>query len=219
MDQNEQKSGIDLSQIEANVPDSMHPVLEFLVNNVKLLALGAGGLVVLALAVGGYQWYEGQQIAAAKAELGQILTSSTGDARLEKLEGFLASAPEGMKRGVLLELASTADAQDKHDQAARYWNQLAGLADADMRVIARLGMAKSLLEADKAKEALTQMQQLQAEAPAAYTTSILRQLAVTAEAAGDLPVALEAYRKLAEKGDALNKQFVEFKIGRLEANI
>lgn len=219
MDQNGQKTGIDLNQLEGSVPEGLHPVLQFLVNNVKALSIGAAGVLVLAMLIGGYQWYDAQQMNAARTELGSILTETTGSDRLQKLEGFLKDAPKGMERGVLLELASAADAQGEHGRAAGYWERLAGLADDDIRIIARLGQSKSLLEAGEPHEAMAVIQDLQGEAPAAYTTSVLRQLAVIAEAAGDKDAALEAYRQLAEKGDALNKQYVEYKIGRLEADI
>jgi len=208
-----------LEQMKNTAPDSRtERLLDFLVDNLKNIAL-ACGIIILAVAVyAGVNHWRGRQAAKAADVLGVILIQKTEPkARVDALEAFLKDAPSSLRPTVLLELAASAMVSRQYDKASTAWAELEGSSSPDMKVVAGIGHAKSLLMTGKAPEALTLLQALKAKSPAAYALPITRQLAVAAEEAGNMKAALEAYTELAAKTEGASKPYFEFKANQLKA--
>jgi predicted negative regulator of RcsB-dependent stress response len=228
MDENKQQAPADtplapgvaeqLEQIKKAVPDTSQRLFEFLVDNLKPIAIGCGALLlIVAIYAGVSSWRERQTAKAADA-LGVILIEKTDTkARVAALEAFLKDAPGSLRPTVLLELAASAMIDRQFDKAATAWTELEGSSSPDMKVLAGIGHARSLLLAGKAPEALALLQALKGKSPEAYGVPITRQIAVAAEQAGDTKVALEAYTELATKAEGTGKPYFEFKANQLKA--
>lgn len=204
------------ANLEAAVPETMHPIIEAAVKYQKQLLIGVVAIVAVAGIYAGYSAYATRALNTAQAKLGAIMIQAAGDEKVAQLEGLLNSAPSSAKPAVLLELAQTCMTNDQYDKAANAWNDLSGVAGDDLRMIARMGKAKALLLGGKAKEAVTELDDLTGIASASFTVPVYRQLAVAAEAAGDTAKAVNAYKKLNEQ-PLPDKQFIEYKIAQLEA--
>ncbi|AMK12358.1 MAG: tetratricopeptide repeat protein [Pseudodesulfovibrio sp.] len=205
-----------LADIEARTPQALHPILEAAFTYRKQLVLGVAAILVVAAAYAGFQAYGAKAKASAQAELGDILMTTTGAETLTKLDGLIGTAPSSVKPAVVLEAAQTAMTLGDYAKAAGYWEALVGLTEGEMQFVARLGNAKAMLLSGNAADALKEMNELVGLASAAYTVPVYRQLALTAEAAGDTAQALAAYKKLEEEkvGDT---PFIEYKISQLES--
>jgi len=207
-----------LEQIKKAVPDTSQRLFDFLVTNLKAIAIGCGALILAVAVYAGVNSWRGNQAAKAADALGVILIQKTEPkARVEALEAFLKDAPSSLRPTVQLELAASAMASQQYDKASAAWAELEGSSSPDMKVIAGIGHAKSLLLSGKAPEALTLLQALKGKAPESYSMPITRQIAVAAEQAGNDKVALEAYAELAGKAEGVGKPFFEFKANQLKA--
>ncbi|OIO00275.1 MAG: hypothetical protein AUJ49_09995 [Desulfovibrionaceae bacterium CG1_02_65_16] len=207
-----------LEQIKKSVPDTSERLFEFLSDHLKPILLGC---VVILLAVAAYEGvghFRAKSAAKAADVLGVILLEKTEPkARVEALEGFLKDAPSSLKPTAELELAAAAMVAQQYDKAEKAWTDLEGSSSEDMKAIAGIGHAKSLMLENKPKDALALLTQLKTKAPAAYKQAIARQIAVSAEAAGDAKTAAEAYTELSSKdSDAPGKPYFEFKANQLK---
>ena len=206
-----------LEQIK-NVPDdTAQKLLNFLVENLKAIAAGCGVILLIVAVYAGVNSWRGRQAAKSADALGVILIQKTEPkARVEALEAYLKDAPSSLRPSALLELAASAMVSQQYAKASAAWAELEGSSSADMKVVAGIGHAKSLLMEGKAAEALTLLQALKAKSPKAYDLPITRQLAVAAEQAGNDKVAQEAYTELATKGEGAGKPYFEFKANQLK---
>lgn len=205
-----------LENIESHVPDSLHPVLEAAFKYRKQIVIVVSAIIAAAALYAGYNAYNQRAMASAQSEMGAILIQKSGQEKVDALKALLGSVPSSVKPAVLLELAQATMAAEAYDEAAGYWNDLAGDTDSDLNIIARMGKAKSLQLAGKPAEAVTVLKDLQGVVGEAYTIPVTRQLAVAAEAAGDNALALEAYKKLAEQ-PVSDKPYIDYKVAQLEA--
>lgn len=205
-----------LDEIESHVPEQLHPILEAAFRNQKQIIIGVVAVIAVAAIYAGINAYNTRSMNTATAKLGKVLIETSGEEKLSQLEGLLNSAPSAAKTAVLVELADSCMVNGKYEKAAEYWGRLAGEADGNLRIVARMGEAKALTMGGKAGEAVTILNEMAGTAPAAYTVPVNRQLAVAAEQAGDTASALAAYRVMSEKNTA-DKQFVDYKIAELEA--
>lgn len=206
-----------LEQIKKAVPDTSQRLFELLVTNLKPIAIGCG-VIVLAVAVySGVDHWRQRQAAKASDALGVILIEQAdAEARAKALEDFLKDAPGALKPTVQLELAAAATLAKQYDKAAEAWTALEGSSSPDLKAVAAIGHAKTLLLSGKAKEAQTLLEGYKAKAPEAYAAAVTRQIAVAAEAAGDAPAASAAYAELAGKAEGQLKPFYEFKANQLK---
>ncbi|MFH1913354.1 MAG: tetratricopeptide repeat protein [Pseudomonadota bacterium] len=206
-----------LDELEARVPSSMHPILEAAFKHRKQIMASVAAIILAAAAYAAYSGYSARTLAEAQSQLGVIVIEASGQDKLDRLEGLLGSAPSSAKAAVLAELAQSAMNLEDWDKAASAWGRLAGVADDELKTVARLGEAKCLLLAGKASEAVTALKTLAANAPAGFAVPIQRQLAAAAEQAGDTAQALQAYRRLSEE-QVSDKPFIDHRIAQLEAN-
>jgi predicted Zn-dependent protease len=216
-----QEKGVlaELKKLDATLSRFLKPLIEKTVQNWKAVALGLGAvLAVIAVAAGINAWRE-RSLAKAGEALGAILVQTGGEARIQALEGFLKDAPARLKTSVLFELAASCLAEKQYDKAAEHFAALAAANDADVRLLAEIGRARSLLLAGKAKESAQVLAALLKGAPEPYLVPVYRQLAAAAEQAGDLQTALSAYQELSAKAGELERQYFEFKISQIKARL
>ncbi|MGL1861599.1 MAG: transcriptional regulator [Pseudodesulfovibrio sp.] len=216
MTNKETEQNATLADVEAHVPEQLHPILEAAFKNGKQLIIAVIAIVAVTAIYAGVSAYNQRALTSAQAKLGAILIEAAGEDKIAKLEALLADVPSAAESAVLLELAQSSMNNGQYDKAVGYWDQLAGTTDDDLAFVARLGKAKCLTLAGKGAEALTELKDLAGIAPAAFTIPTYRQLAVAAELAGDKAEALAAYKKLGEQS-LPDKPFVDFKIAQLEA--
>ena len=206
-----------LTAVEAQLPDGMHPLIETAAKYKNHLIIGVAAVIVVAVSYAALQSYDESATQSAQTKLGAILIEAAGDERINRLEALLASAPDSVHPAILMELAESAMNVGDYGAAQGYWDRLADSADGDMQTVARMGQAKSLSLAGSPAEAVSLLQDLAGDAAPSYVGPIQRQLAVAAEAAGDVATALAAYRALMNE-NAADRPFIEFKIDQLENN-
>ena len=204
-----------LTDLESHTPMAMHPILEAAFKYQKQIIIAVCAIIAVAAIYAGYSAYAAKAATSAQAELGAILLEEAGPEKITKLEALLSNVPSSVKPAVTLEIAQASMTQGEYAKAVTYWNALAGETSEDMQFTARMGKAKSLLLDGKADDALTEMKELVGTASEAYTIPAYRQLALTADAAGDKVEALAAYKKLIEK-NVTDKPFIEHRISQLE---
>ncbi|HWR05046.1 MAG TPA: tetratricopeptide repeat protein [Humidesulfovibrio sp.] len=206
-----------LEQIKKAVPDTSQRLFDFLASNLKPIAVGCGIIILAVAAYSGVNHWRKGQAAKAADSLGVILIEKTEpEARIQALEAFLKDSPSSLKPTVLLELAAAAMIGKQYDKAVSAWTELEGSSSPDLKAMAAIGHAKSLIMAEKPKEALTLLENAKAKAPEAYANAITRQMAVAAEAAGDTQAASAAYAELANKAEGSGKPYFEFKANQLK---
>jgi predicted negative regulator of RcsB-dependent stress response len=218
MTDNEQKGNI-LHRVEEEVNEEIHPLLQKIHDNVKLIGLVLGSVVLIAAGVTGYKYFKQTRLQNAKSTMSSLLTQNQGQELITALEGFLPEAPEAVKQAVRLELAKQSMEQESYEAAATYWQQAAqGSSDPNLRTVAGLGQAKALRFAGQPEQSLQLLESLQSEAPAEYERTLLYEVAVTAEAAGQWQRALTAYEELHSMAELTSKRgnFIEYKIGMLQ---
>lgn len=207
-----------LEQLKKAVPDTSQRLFDFLVGNLKPIAIACGVVLLAAAVYAGVNSWRARATAKASDTLGLILIEKTeSKARVEALDQFLKDAPAGLRPTALLELAAAAMVDKQFDRAATAWEELEKNGAPDMKVIAAIGRAKCLIMTGKPADALALLEGIKAKSPEAYALSITRQIAVAAEQAGNTQVALAAYAELAEKDTGPGKPFYEYKANRLKA--
>lgn len=207
-----------LEQLKTAVPDTSQRLFDFLVGNLKSIAIACGVVLLAAAVYAGVNSWRTKEAAKASDALGLILIQKTdAKERVEALDQFLKNAPSALKPAAQLELAAAAMIDKQFDKALAAWDELEKGGAADMKVIATIGKGKCLLMTGKAAEALTLLEGLKAKAPEAYALSITRQIAVAAEQAGNAQAAQAAYAELAEKDNGAGKPFFQFKANQLKA--
>jgi tetratricopeptide (TPR) repeat protein len=194
--------------------DELHPVLQFLTGNLKVIALVVGGLLLVVALASGYQAWRKSRLADAREELGKLVAAS-GENRLANLQAFADQAPSAMRTAVLFELASAAVEEDNQAMALEAFRKLRDTVGGELRATAELGMANALLATGKPDEAL---QGLKAASgiPEAYKAPLARARAQAAEAAGRWDEAIAAYEELRELEPG-NAEFMAAKATELRA--
>ena len=204
---------------QPEVGDEMHPLLRKLLENIKLIAIVFGALVLI---FGGYALYgyvQEQRLESASEMLGEILVSTEGQERIEALRGFIDQAPEALKTGAMLELAAALQNTGDYQAALDVWTRLEGGSDALLAPVIVLGKAYALVQTGKQEEALTLLTDYKDQAPESYQNAVKQRIAEVAEEAGNIEQALAAYRELAgneQLGPSI-RDYLQYKIAELEA--
>lgn len=204
--------------LQGEVAGEAAPLLRFVLDNARLIAVGLGVAVLAVGAGAGYRWWAGEQKRQAQTELGMISASKTGADRVQALEAFLQKAPSSVERAVLFDIAAAAMEQKEYDRAAAAWARLAA-ADGATGVVARIGQAQALSQAGKNAEALDVLEALEGSVSEVSRNAVRGQLAVAAERAGKLDRAVAAYEALAASDTAGNKEYFRSRAEALKARM
>lgn len=220
MDLENKQIPIDLRALEQNVPQKLHPVLDFLVNNLRQIAWGVAGIVLLVAVYGVISHVRKGSEEKAQDELGLIVVQKLGAERMKALEAYVKTAPDALKAKANLELARIAMDEKAYDQAQAAWKALEGMGDPNLVFTAKLGQAKCLMLAGKNKEAVAALIDLSAKAPKDAKRVVTAQLASAAEAAQDWPTAVKAYQELASgAANDQDKPYLDAKVEQLKSRL
>lgn len=215
-DQKAQGAGPVIPPLSEEVDESLHPLLQAIVDNIKIIV---GVIAALILAVGGFAVYESVQasnLAASRAELAEISATPEAAQRVEQLTAFLSEAPESMRPGVRLELAAALSDAGEYQRAAELWDKVDA---ANLTVVAEFGKAAELSRADKHDEALAVLQGMRTDLPKAYRMLHLERLAYEAQAVEDWQTALEAWESLLTENEGNSAAFIAAKIKDVRARL
>ena len=207
-----------LGALADEVDESLHPILQVIVDNVKFIV---GLIVVLVVAVGGFAVYDTVQtssLAEGRAKLAAIVAGDEAG-RVDALKAFAKDAPGALKNAVDLELASALSAAGEHQEAAAVWKELAAADAPGVDTVAALGQAAELARADKHAEAAAILSALAPKVGEGYKVLVLHRLAYEAELSGDLTGSVKAWEDLRDAQKNGDKAFIEDKILRLKAAI
>lgn len=202
-------------EVQEQIPGSLHPLLDAVVRHRKPIVTTAVIVLALVIVLGAWRWYDAHSASADRARLGDILTQTRGGDRVAGLTAFLAESPGKLATAARLELASALMAQGDFAKAADVFDDLAKTDDPDVKILAQLGKARSLLLDAKPGDARALLDGLRESAPDAYRPAVKQLFAVAAEQSGDREAALAAYRDLAAAATPREAGFLEFKINQL----
>ncbi len=182
------------AEMQAEVSPEAAPLWNFVLTHARKIAAGVVVVVIVILAVAGWQWYREEQISDARLALGRIISIQDPARRAAALEGFLKDAPSALGTATQLELASTAVEMKDWDKAASAYAAVASLEDdTPLAYAARLNHAQVLMHKGDFAAARDEFRELAATAPAEAAAVMHQQVAEAAEAAGDKAGAVAAY--------------------------
>lgn len=204
---------------QPEVGDEMHPLLQKFMENIKLIAIVFGAVVVIFGGYALYDYVQDKRLQSSSEMLGEILVSTQGQERIKALQGFIEQAPEALKVGARLELAAAYQNTGDYEAALDVWTRLEGQGDATLTPVIVLGKVQALVQTGKQEEALELLTQYKPQAPESYKNAVEQRIAEVAEEAGKIEQALEAYRELAgneQLGPSI-RDYLQYKIAELEA--
>lgn len=208
-----------MQQIESEADSTLHPLLEKILNNLKLIGLIIGGIVLIAAGISGYKLYQNHRAEQATARLGEILSVEAPGARAEKLAEFAQNAPSNLAAGIELELARSLMQNKDYKQAAKTFADLKNM-DEDLLPIAVLGQAKALQLAGDYGRALKVLEEHKGKLPKEYKRPLKNMLAFCAEKSQNWQKALAAYQELKSESSMAQGQgrtgFFDFKIKQMQ---
>lgn len=181
-------------EMQAEISPEAAPLWNFVCNHAPKIAAAVVSIVVICLAVAGWQWYVEKELAEARGQLGRIISVQDPARRVSQLEAFAASAPSELTLSVQLELASSAAEMKDFAKAAAAYEKVAQLdAGTPLAFAARLNQGQILLQSGDAAAARAVFSALAAEAPANVKATLNLQTAEAALAAGDKAGAVAAF--------------------------
>jgi predicted negative regulator of RcsB-dependent stress response len=180
-------------EMQAEISPEAAPLWNFVCNHAPKIAAGVVSIVVICLAVAGWQWYVEKQLTEARGQLGRIISVQDPARRVSQLEAFASSAPSALTLSVQLELASSAAEMKDFAKAAAAYEKVAQLdSGTPLAFAARLNQGQILLQSGDAAAARAVFSALAAEAPANVKATLNLQSAEAALAAGDKAGAVAA---------------------------
>ncbi|WP_027180491.1 tetratricopeptide repeat protein [Maridesulfovibrio bastinii] len=204
-----------LGQFQDSVPDSIHPFLNFLLENAKLILGIVAAIIIIAAGYAIMQHSQQKALDQAASQLGAIMIQYHGADQIKQLEKFQTEAPSEMKNSVDLALARAYMDASQFDKAAAAWKDIAAKKDT-FSSIAVIGQAKSLILGDKPDEAISLLQGLQSKTGETYKATINRLLASAAVMSGNNELAIQAYQALMTDNPT-ERMYYESKVAELKA--
>ncbi len=208
----------DLRDLQDNVPETLHPILNWAGKNSKLII---GVLSVVILAVAAYSVIKvvtGHRESSARDELAEILLSGPSDTEFEQLAALAEDAPEGVALRARFELAAAQADAKEYEAAAQTFAELANTTDPDLRALATMSQARCLLLDGRPDQAMGVLGAVKDAVPEAYSGPVTRLYATAAEAAGQPDVAVAAYQELLSKGQGVDTEYLLYKLNQLSAD-
>lgn len=203
-----------LDALGAEVEESLHPALQWIVSHIKLIVGVVAVLLLLVGSLAAYRAVSASRLAQSRAEMAALLAEADPAKRAEALAAFAAAAPESLRTAASLELAASLSAAGRHEEAAAVW---ARVNATDLGSVPGFGQAAELSRAGKHAEALAVLQGMRQNLPKAYQMLLLERLAYEAEQAGDAAAAIAAWEAMLAENQGGSSAFVSAKIKALRA--
>ena len=201
-----------IDRIESEAVDTIHPILQWILDNLKLLGLAAALLLLTVAGYSGFAYYQERARTEAQNRLGVILAQNQGPELISGLQEYIGSESH-YRTKALFELAQAQMETGQYAAAAASWDQLARTKQNDLRTVALMGKARALGLGGSPAESLALLLNLRDSAPAPFVDNLQLQIAETAESAGELKTALTAYEALRQSAqDEANAAFYDYKI-------
>lgn len=216
MDENKNTNDI-MDHVQDAVPDSIHPFLDYLLKNGKMIAGIIGAIIVLAAGYSYMQYSKQSAMQQAEAKMGAIMIQYSGTEQAQRLEAFQPEAPEEMQSAIELALAKAYMDASEFEKAANAWKKIADKGGA-ISSVATLGQAKSLILGDKPTEAVSLLQKLKAKVGENYKATINRLLASAAVMSGKYQLAIQAYQALMSNNPS-ERMYYENRVAELKAKL
>ncbi|BBD06932.1 hypothetical protein [Desulfovibrio ferrophilus] len=213
----QQESHAPLGALGEEVDESLHPLLQAIVDNIKLIVGVIGALILI---VGGYAVFDsvqGSRLADSRTELASLIATQDPAQRAKALEEF--DAPSGLSTAVQLELAGALAAAGEHERAAAIWGQLSDVDTADLGLVASLGQAAELGKSGKYAEAAAVLAGLRDSIPEGYKALVLHRLAYASEHSGDWETSLSCWEELQTSNQSADNGFITGKIKTAKAKL
>ena len=213
-----------LGELQSEVAVEATPLLRFVLEHARSIAIFIVILVAAVVAVGVWHWNSAKSEREAQLELGRILIQPEGRERLEALERFLATAPVALKSGIQLEIAATALALEDMNAAAKaYGDVYASDSKGALGMMAAINQADILSRAGKFTEALAVLDAVAASAPEKMQQPVRQAVqesqAAVAEQAGQLARALAIYEDIIKQGGNVELGYYQAKAAELKARL
>ena len=209
-------------RLQDEISSEAAPMVRAVTENIKLIGLVVGAIVLIAAGISGYKYYRQQTLQSGQERIESILSMKGSQERMQAVKDYLPQAPQRFRQGLRLELANLALEQGEYAKSAEVWSEAAkNSRGEEIRTVARLGRAKALLQAGQSEKALALLQDLADGAPEAFRRSIHFELATAAEAEGRWDQALAAYKQLRSEAELGGERggFFQYKIARLRNKI
>ena len=203
-----------LKTIEQEMDSDLHPLLKKILDNIKTIGLGVGGVVVAVAVYSGVTAWQGSQHDKAVSELGAIMVMDDGADRTGKLKAFAASGPADLRPAALLELAAVNMQAGDFDGAVQAWKSLS--QKDNMRAVAGLGEARALMLGGNFAAAVDVLSALKQNAGEEFVAPISSALAFAAEKAGRTDLAIAEYEAMKSLAGG-SAAFLDYKISKLKA--
>jgi predicted negative regulator of RcsB-dependent stress response len=208
-----------IDRIEAEATDTMHPILKWILDNVKLLGVAAAVILVIVAGYSAFAHYQENARIEDQNRLGQILAQGQGEGLIKDLQAYIATGPHSANKA-MLELARAQMASGDYAGATATWERLSSTKIADLRTVALMGKAHTLSLDGKQDQALATLTSHRSSAPQPFHNSIDLQISEVAENSGDLKAALAAYESLRKNAkEEADMAFYDFKINKLKDQI
>ncbi|WP_458400505.1 YfgM family protein [Mailhella sp.] len=182
--------------MQAEISPEAAPLWNFVTNHAPKIAAGVVSLVVIILAIAGWQWYVEKELREAQGQLGRVISIQDASRRAAELEKFIGKAPSELVNSATLELATTAMELEDYAKAAASYEKVANAEQGEpLGFSARMGQAQALMHAGKYAEARAIFEAVVLDSPANIKASLHLQSAEAAEAAGDKAGAVASLEK------------------------
>ena len=193
-----------LRDIESEVTQETRPLLQFIVNNAKLIIGVVVGLLAALAVAGAWRWHTQSQQEALQGELGQIMHQRPAPEQLDTLEKLAKDAPARLQAAVYAVEAQSALAQQNYAKAAEAYGRVArSLADMPLGVLGSVNEAASLFGAGKFDEGLKILEPIAAKLPKEASMQVRAMLGEAAAKAGKADLAASAFEQVAVQSEGL----------------
>lgn len=209
-------------RLQDEISSEVAPAVRAVTENIKLIGLVVGAIVLIAAGISGYKYYRQYTLETGQERIESILSMESPDKRMQAIEDYLPKAPQRFRHGLRLELADLALKRERYEKAAEVWAETAQKSQKEeIRTIARLGRAKALLRTGASEKALALLQDLASNAPEAFQRTIYLELASAAESEGEWDQALAAYKQLKSQTELGGERgsYFQYKIARIRNRI
>jgi len=208
-----------LGGLQSEVSVEAAPLLQFIARHAVAVMVMLGFFVATLVGIGAWQWYASKRDAQAQTNLARLLLQQQGAARVNALESFAATAPNSIRLAALTELALAALAEKDAARAADAFARVAALdKNTPFGAMATLSEAQTLMQAGKAAEALTVLEELEHAVPEPIRVQVRGLIALNARQVGKTDRAIKAYEDLLAGAQGDDADYYRFCIQQIKAD-
>lgn len=208
-----------IQEIESEADQDMHPVLKYIIENIIIIGIGVGLIVLSVASYSGFKYYQTNKAQKLQTKLESIIAQGNATAQVAQLEQFIASGAGNLKTQAMLSLAGQQMNLKDYEKAAQTWSELITSKNREVTIIASIGQAKSLILAGKPAQAIPVLEKIRETAGDTYKMSIMSDIALAAESAQNWEKALEVYQEIKDSEMGVDPSFVEYKLSELRSKI